>query len=70
MSTQPRSILHCPECGQRTAWLMVEGERSRLFDCKCGWSGEIDRPACEPVVEFQTRAKIQTRLFPLGGHPS
>ena len=57
--TRPREIIHCRECGAKSAWLLVEGERSLQYGCRCGAIFEVDRPAREPVVKFETKARWQ-----------
>ena len=51
----------CPSCGLKTAWLVVRGEVSSLFECKCGHSFERDKPAREQSVEFVTQARLQEK---------
>jgi len=51
-------IRHCPQCGARSAWLLVSGERSQQYACRCGHVFELDRPRAEPAVPFRTRARL------------
>ena len=64
------AISHCPRCGQPDAVLAIRGERSSLFECRCGFAFERDRPARERPAAFQTAARYQGQLFDLTEHPS
>lgn len=75
MNTQQMPPLtHCPECGIRTARLVIRGELQSLYECRCGHAFERDHPANETTTAFSTRARCllgrQGALFPMQEHPS